>query len=92
VSIAKGNNMARQIQRYGPSECDPDTIVKQSDGIYVLYEDVAPLLAELSQQATNNARVEICPHRDTWTIIGNDGRVMYKFSACIKGGQTPPVA
>jgi hypothetical protein len=42
--------------------------------------------------STNIARDEICPHRDTWTIISADGDVMYKIPACIKGGQTSPVA
>lgn len=39
------------------------------------------------QQTTNNARDEICPHRDTWTLIDRDGSVMYKILACIKGGR-----
>lgn len=54
---------------------------------------VQPLCAiEDSFTSTNNARDEICPHRDTWTIIDHNGNVQYKIPACIKGGQTSPVA
>jgi hypothetical protein len=42
--------------------------------------------------SANMPRDEICPHRDTWTIISKDGEVMYKIPACIRdGGQTSPV-
>jgi len=36
--------------------------------------------------STNIARDEICPHRDIWTIIDKNGKVMYKLPACIRGG------
>ena len=39
---------------------------------------------ELSKQTNNIARDKICPHRDTWTIIGSNGEIQYKIPACIK--------
>jgi hypothetical protein len=36
----------------------------------------------------NTEMVEICPHRDTWTVIGSNGNLQYTIPACVKGGQT----
>jgi hypothetical protein len=60
----------------------------------IRYEQRRPAAGQGERQkpSHNMPRVEICPHRDTWTIIGNDGQVMYKIPACIRdGGKTSPV-
>jgi hypothetical protein len=57
--------MARQIKRYNMvhiSHCGEawQELCEDETGEWIRYEDVAPLLAEFSQQATNSAMVP-CP-------------------------------
>jgi hypothetical protein len=49
------------------------------------------LLKIRSQQTTTQGN-EICPHRDLWTIINAEGKVVYKINACTCSGQTSPIA
>jgi len=54
--------------------------------------NAATKAAEEKFTSTNTARDEICPYRDTWTVFDANGSKKMKIPACIKGGQTSPIA
>lgn len=59
--------------------------IRDGMGYANAYTEVCALVkAESALKAPNTQRDEICPHRDTWTIIGADGIPIYKIPACIK--------